>query len=443
MPPLLRPAVHYAWVVVGVAFVLVLASAGVRSAPGLLIEPFEDQFGWSRGEISWALALSLVSLGFAGPASGWVIGSFGMRRMAVGFLMLGVAGTALTAAIQNLTGLFLFWGLLVGFGTGGVSTVLSAAVANTWFETRRGLVTGILGGASSAGQFALLFPLLWAIDAWGWRAATLAMAVLLGSLLLPATALLLRSRPRDIGLSPYGGGGAAASTAGDPRVTTLSQALRAGEFWLLAGSFFICGFTTVGLIGFHFIPHASEHGFSRAEASGVVTLIGSMSIAGTLGSGWLTDRYSPRKLLATYYMLRAMALLALPGITSLPLMSLFAVVFGLDFIATVPPTIMLTADRFGRRSVPTLYGWITCSHMIGGAMAAVFAGELHDIAGTYTVPIYASGVLALLAAAMAFSINASRQSGEAVAPAARSSPARQRPTALGPSWSFPHVRDAA
>jgi MFS family permease len=394
---------HYAWIIVAVGFVLLLASAGVRSAPGILIEPLEDDFGWSRGQISWALAVSLVALGFAGPASGWVMGRLGMRRMALLFLVLAIAGLVLSTTIQNIAGLYIFWGILVGFGTGGVSTVLSASIANTWFETRRGLVTGMLGGASSAGQFVLLFPLIWAEDAWGWRGAILAMSILLTVIILPITAIFFRSRPADIGLGVYGGGDASAPPP-DTRYTPLRQAARTNEFWLLASTFFICGFTTVGLIGFHFIPHAGEHGFTKTEASGLVTIMGAMNIVGTLGSGWLTDRFSPRKLLATYYFLRACSLLVLPFITSIELMSLFAVVFGLDFIATVPPTVMLTADRFGRRSVPTLFGWITCSHMIGGAVAAALAGQIHDIAGDYTIPFYISGLLAMFAAALAFNI---------------------------------------
>jgi MFS family permease len=415
-PARARERLHYGWIVVAVAFLLLLASAGVRSAPGVLIEPLEDDFGWSRGEISWALALSLVSLGLAGPASGWVIGRIGMRRMAALFLVIGSVGLALTALMQSMFHLFVFWGLLVGFGTGGVSTVLSAAIANTWFETRRGLVTGILGGASSAGQFVLLFPLIWAEGVWGWRGATMAMAVFLGGAVLPVTAILFRNRPSDVGLNPFGQSRVGVAPAADMRTTSLAQAARTSDFWLLASSFFICGFTTVGLIGFHFIPHAGEHGFSKTEASGVVTIIGAMSIAGTMGSGWLTDHYSPRKLLATYYFLRACSLLVLPLITTLPLMSLFAVVFGLDFIATVPPTVMLTADRFGRRSVPTLFGWITCSHMVGGALAAAFAGEVHDIAGDYAIPFYVSGLLAMFAAALAFSIRP-RPAVPATAPA--------------------------
>ncbi len=401
-----RFGVHYGWVVVVIAFVILIASAGVRSAPGILIRPLEQDFGWTRGDISWALAVSLVTLGLAGPASGWAFDRFGMRRTVIAFLALGTVGVALTALMQNILQLYLTWGILVGFGTGGVGTVLSAAIANTWFDSRRGLITGVLGGASSAGQFVLLFPLIWAEEAWGWRGAIVFMAIMLGAIVLPLTVLLLRGRPSDVGLDPYGTVTGPGRAAADERFTPLREALRAKEFWLLAGTFFICGFTTIGLIGFHFIPHAGEHGFSKTEASWILTLMGAMNVVGTMASGWLTDRYSPRRLLATYYFFRAGSLLVLPFITTMPLMSVFAVMFGLDYIATIPPTIMLTADRFGRRSVPTLFGWITCSHMIGGAVAAAFAGQVHDFAGDYAIPIYVSGLLGLVAAAMAFNINA-------------------------------------
>ena len=414
-----RLGLHYAWVVVGMVFVLLLASAGVRSAPGILIEPLEADFGWSRGAISFPLAVSLITLGLAGPASGALLNRIGLRSMVLLFLGLGAAGVALTATIQNILGLYVFWGLFVGFGTGGVGTVLSAAVANTWFETRRGLVTGILGGASSAGQFVLLFPLIAAESAWGWRGAVFGIGVLLAAVVLPLCLVLLRSRPADVGLAPIGTTAKTiAAAAADTRITPLREAVRVPEFWVLAGSFFICGFTTIGLIGFHFIPHAGEHGFSKTQASGVVTLMGAMNIVGTLGSVWLTDRYSPRRLLAIYYFLRAGSLLVLPLITTLPLMSLFAIVFGLDFIATVPPTIMLTANHFGRRSVPTLFGWITCSHMIGGAAAALFAGQIHDVAGDYAIPIYVSGLLGLVAAALVFTMKTSSGTAPPAAAAA-------------------------
>jgi len=227
------------------------------------------------------------------------------------------------------------------------------------------------------------------------------------AVVLPAVVLLMRSHPRDVGLRPYGEGidGPAVT---DTRVTPMSRALRTGDFWLLAVTFAICGFTTMGLIGTHFVAHAVEHGFSEGEAAGILSIIGGMNVVGTIASGWLCDRISPRKLLAFYYFFRALSLLALPLVTTLPLMSVFALVYGFDYIATVPPTVMLTADRFGRRSVGAIFGWITFAHMAGGALGAAAAGMLHDAAGNYTSIIYTGGFLALLAAAMAFNVRPRR-----------------------------------
>jgi sugar phosphate permease len=282
--------------------------------------------------------------------------------------------------------------------------VITATVGNLWFRARRGLVTGILGGASSAGQLVFL-PLLVVVTArWGWRAALTLMAALLLGVVLPATFAFLRSRPGDIGLEPYGARPTAAAAAEDARTTPMRAALRTGDFWLLALTFAVCGFTTAGLIGTHFIPHAVEHGFTETQAAGVLGIIGGMNVVGTVASGWLCDRFPPRKLLALYYFLRGLSLLALPLVTTMPLMTAFAVVYGFDYIATVPPTVLLAADRFGRRSVGTIYGWIWFGHWVGSAVAALMAGVIHDHAGDYAAAIYIAGFLGLLAAAMAFNI---------------------------------------
>jgi predicted MFS family arabinose efflux permease len=242
------------------------------------------------------------------------------------------------------------------------------------------------------------------ISAWGWRASLWMMAALVLAVLVPLVWLLMRSRPQDLGLLPFGSQGGAAAVAAETRQTPMSQALRTREFWLLAATFFVCGFTSIGLIGPHFIPHATEHGFSEAQAAGILSVLGAMNIVGTTLSGWLCDRYPPRMLLACYYFFRALALMALPLITTLPLMSLFAITFGLDYIATVPPTVMLAAERFGRRSVGIIFGWISFSHMVGGAIASFLAGYIHDSAGEYTLAFYIAAVLGLMAAATAFSI---------------------------------------
>lgn len=399
--------IHYAWVVVALTFVLLLLGAGVRSAPGVLIKPWEEDFGWSRGQISWALSLSILTLGAAGPVSGKVIERFGLRASVLLFLTLCTTGVILSTFISSLWQLHLFWGVLVGFGTGGVSIVLSAAVANTWFDSRRGLVTGLLGGASSAGQFIFLLLLEPVEQHWNWHAAIWILGAGLLIVALPLAFLLLRSKPSDVGLDVYRAPGVKPTplTATDLRITPISAAIRTGDFWLISLSFGICGFTTIGLVGTHFIPHATEHGFSEGQAVNILAVMGLMNIVGTTASGYLTDRHDPRKLLAIYYSLRALSLIALPFITTVPLMSLFAVVFGLDFIATVPPTVMLVANRYGRRSVPGIYGWVSFSHMVGGSLAAALAGQIHDIAGDYAVAIYMGGFFGLVAGALAWRVS--------------------------------------
>ncbi len=413
-----RFGIHYSWVMVGITFVLLLVAAGVRSAPAVMIKPLESDFGWSRGDISYPLSVSLLTLGLAGPVAGWSMQRFGIRPTTLVFLVITAIGLVSAAVLTTLWQMYLFWGVFVGFGTGGMSIVMSASVANMWFETRRGLVTGVLGGASSAGQF-VFFPALIAIvhdDIW--RPAVWLLAAILILIALPLSLLLLRSRPADAGASVYGSTTASIASRAEERVVPPGEWLRSRDFWLLASSFGVCGFTTIGLIGTHFIPHATEHGFSDAQAAGILSVMGAMNIVGTIGSGWLTDRYSPRRLLAMYYFFRACTLLALPLMINMPLMSLFAITFGLDYIATVPPTVMLTANRFGRRNVGTIYGWITCSHMVGGALAAALAGYIHDVSGDYLIPIYISGVLALIAAAAAFNIGGPRKGDAPPAPKA-------------------------
>jgi sugar phosphate permease len=398
--------IHYGWVVLGTALFIVVTASGVRATPGVLIRPLEAEFGWSRSSISLAIAISLLFYGIASPLSGEVAERYGLRVMTLAFLTTSGIGVASSVLIEHLWQMRLFWGFFVGFGTGGVATVMGAIVANTWFEERRGLVVGMIGGASSAGQLIFLPLLVWVTSEWGWRTALGLMATLLLGLALPIAFFLMRSRPKDVGLEPFGATTATVvAAAQDIRVTPISQAVRTVDFWLLASTFFVCGFTTVGLIGAHFIPHATEHGFSEGEAAGILSVIGAMNVVGTLTSGWLCDRYPPRFLLALYYFLRAISLMVLPLITTLPLMSVFAVTFGFDYIATVPPTVMLTAERFGRRSVGSIYGWITFAHMVGGAIASYLAGYIHDAAGEYSIAIYMGGVLGLFAAMMAFGIN--------------------------------------
>ena len=418
--PVLR--FHYAWVIVGITFLALLASSGVRAAPGVLIKPLEAEFGWDRGSISLAAAASLLTYGLGAPLGGSLIGRFGIRRVMVGGLVLIALGVAPLIWIRELWQLHLLWGLVAGIGTGAVAQVIGATIALTWFRSGRGVVIGLFGAATSAGQLIFL-PTLVAVTALGgWRPSVLLLAAVVLALLLPV-AILLRDHPRDVGLRPYGETDAATADEADARRqederrTPLATALRTRDFQLLAASFFICGYTSTGLIGIHLIPHAVEHGFSEVTAAGALGLMGMMNVVGTLGSGWLTDRYDNRRLLAIYYGFRSLALLALPFIASVPPLLIFAVVFGLDYIATVPPTANLTARIYGRASVGTLFGWIFFGHMVGAAAAAWVGGVIRDAVGDYTVAFVSAAALGLIAVALVLVIRPGRRPVEVLAPA--------------------------
>ncbi len=406
---------NYAWVVVGVTFLALLVAAGVRSIPGVFMLPMESELGWDRSSISLAVAVSLLAFGFGAPLAGGYIDRHGPRRVMIAGLTLIAAGLAPMIWMSALWQLFVLWGIVVGVGTGAVANVLGASVAGRWFVKSRGIVVGLFAAASSAGQLIFL-PLMMAVTvAAGWRTSVAILAVTAAVMILP-TLLLMRDRPSDVGLRPYGDDGATASpAAAAERGTPLSAAIRTKDFWFLAGSFFVCGYTSNGLVGTHLIPHAIEHGFTQVAAASAVALMGSMNVVGTLASGWLTDRYDNRKLLAAYYGFRALSIAALPFIFEMQGLLIFAVVYGLDWIATVPPTVNLTANRFGRASIGTLYGWIFCAHMIGASLAAYAGGFFRTMLGDYHLIFISAAVLGIIAVGLAMSISPARKSRPAAA----------------------------
>jgi len=407
---------HYAWVVVAVTLVTLMAAQAVRAAPGVIIVPLEQEFGWDRAAISLAVGLSLLAFGLGGPLGGWLLERFGPRRLLVsGILLIGLGLFALIN-ISELWQLYLVWGIVIGLGTGAAGQVASAAIAQRWFRTHRGLIVGLFGGATSAGQLVFVPAMAALTVTMGWRAA---IVLLLGAaaLVIAPLAILMRDRPSDVGQRAVGEGETltAAEKADDARRTPLRQAVRRREFWLLAMSFFVCGYTSNGLIGTHLIPHAVEHGFTEVAAAGALALLGALNIVGTLASGWLTDRYDNRKLLAGYYGFRAMSLFALPLIYDMRGLLLFAVIYGLDWIATVPPTVNLTATIFGRASVGTLYGWIWFSHMVGAALAAYAGGFFRVLLGDYHLMFVSAGILGFIAVTLVSRIP---ESGREAPPAA-------------------------
>jgi len=416
---------HYGWVVVGVTFLTLLIGAGVRSAPGVLLVPLETEFAWSRGTISFAIAVSLLLYGFAGPFSASFMERFGIRRTMLAALSLLAAGVALTTLMRESWQLIVLWGLVVGAGAGVIANVLGAVVAARWFTARRGLVVGLLTGSAAAGQLIFL-PTFAAINEhYGWRAMVLTVtAVVL--IVIPIVALLMRERPEDVGLAPYGETGGpkpvAAAPQGNPfrlAIRTLAEATHSRDFWLLAGSFFCCGASTNGLIGTHLIPACLDNGIPEVASASLLAGMGIFNMVGTTASGWLSDRVDNRVLLAIYYSLRGLSLLFLPfSFVSFYGLSLFALFYGLDWIATVPPTVRLIANSFGKEKAGIIYGWVFTSHQLGSAAAAYFAGLMRADLGSYLEAFILSGLLCFAAALMVMFIGVDwRKREPAVSPA--------------------------
>ncbi len=425
---LARRRVHYGWMIAGVTFLTMLVTAGAVGAPGVLILPLQKEFGWQNAEISSALGIRFLLFGLMAPFAAALINRFGMRRIALSALLLIAGGLLLSLAMTRVWQLVLLWGVVIGLGTGLTALVLGVTVATRWFSTRRGLVTGLLTASSATGQL-LFLPLVASVsERLGWRPA---VAMVCGALALTAFAVLafMRDRPADVGQQPFGraaGDDAANVAATIPAPITpwhaLRDARRTGVFWVLFGTFFICGASTNGLIQTHFIPLCADFGLPAVGAASVLAAMGMFDIVGTVGSGWLSDRYDNRWLLFWYYGLRGLSLMYLPfsDFTFYGL-SLFALFYGLDWIATVPPTVKLTVARFGRERANLVFGWIFAGHQLGAATAAFGAGVSRTALLSYLPAFFAAGALCLIAAVLILTLGDRRErkrQGVAVARAA-------------------------
>ncbi|MER5989423.1 MFS transporter [Streptomyces viridosporus] len=415
-----RTRVHRAWFVAAVTFVTIIGAAAFRSVPGLFIDPLHQEFGWSRGTVGAAVSVNLALYGLTAPFAAALMDRYGIRRVVALALTVIALGSGLTVWMTAAWQLLLCWGLLVGLGSGSMALAFAATVTNRWFTERRGLVSGVLTAASASGQLIFLPLLSWIVATHHWRPA--AVTVSLAALaVVPFVWLLLHDHPADVGVEPYGAKEFVPKPAPVPgaarrALTVLFSAVRTGPFWLLAGTFAICGASTNGLIQTHFVPAAHDHGMPITAAASLLAVIGVFDVVGTVASGWFTDRFDARRLLAVYYALRGVSLLFLPLLLAPgvhPPMVLFIVFYGLDWVATVPPTLALCREHYGDDS-PIVFGWVLASHQVGAALVAFLGGVARDAFGSYDVVWYASGALCAAAALMALVI-------------------RRRPAAPGPA----------
>ncbi|MBC2666170.1 MFS transporter [Novosphingobium flavum] len=394
---------HPAFLVVAVTFLALLFSAGLRSAPGVLMLPLELHFGWSRATISFSAGLGIFLYGLVGPFAAALMMSFGIRRTMLCGLALMAAATFVSRWMTAPWHYVLTWGVLSGIGSGAVASVLGAAVVNRWFATRQGLVMGILSASTATGALIFLPFLAWLSASGAWQPVTLAVSLGCAAL-IPLVAVLVPEHPEDRGARRFGEAvdapaGLARPPAPNPllALTTLAKASRNPTFWLLAGTFFVCGLTTNGLVGTHMIPLCGDHGIGPVAAAGLLSTMGLFDLVGTTASGWLTDRYDPRRLLAIYYGFRGLSLVVLPfldfGEVSL---AVFAVFYGLDWIATVPPTVKLSNAAFPGGEGAIVFGWVLVAHQIGAAFAAFGAGVVREVTGTYTPAFVVAGSMAVL-----------------------------------------------
>jgi len=409
----------YAGIVAAITFVALLVSAGLRSAPGVMMLPLEQHFGWDRATISAAAAIGIFLYGLVGPFAAALMLSVGIKRTMLAGLALMSLATFSSLWMSEPWQYVLSWGVVSGVGSGAVASVLGAAVVNRWFATRQGLVMGMLTASTATGALVFLPLLAWLAEGGAWRPVALAVSIATAAV-IPFVLLFMPEHPQELGVRRFGETDASAppppmKQAATPALafTALFRASKSMTFWLLFGTFFVCGLTTNGLVGTHLIAFCGDHGIAPVQAAGLLSLMGLFDLIGTTASGWLTDRYDPRKLLFVYYGLRGLSLLALPFLDfSASSLLLFAIFYGLDWIATVPPTVKLANVHFGERDAPIVFGWVMVGHQIGAATAAFGAGAVRAWTGTYTPAFLVAGAFGLVAAVAILAARAQRVEAE-------------------------------
>ncbi|MBY5788532.1 MFS transporter [Rhizobium leguminosarum] len=421
---LARRNIHYGWVVVAATFLTMLVTAGAMGAPGVLIKPLQDEFGWETSQISSALAIRLILFGFMGPFAAAFMNYFGVRKVIVFALALIGAGFVGSLFMTTLWQLLLLWGIVVGFGTGLTAMVLAATVSSRWFTKHRGLVVGMLSASSATGQLVFLPLMAELTERYGWRSTVFFVCAMI---MVAALAVLafMRDRPADLNLPALGEtqvtpppASTSLGVALMTPITVLGEISKTSTFWILFATFFICGLSTNGLIQTHFVTLCGDFGIVPVAAASVLAVMGIFDFFGTIGSGWLSDRFDNRWLLFWYYGLRGLSLLYLPfSDFSFYGLSIFAVFYGLDWIATVPPTVKIAADRFGPEKVGLVFGWVFAGHQLGAATAAYGAGLSRTELSSYLPAFFVAGAFCLLASILAITLKKSGLSNSAPAAA--------------------------
>ncbi len=410
-PLVARMHANYVWVIVGTVFLALLAAAGIRATPSVMILPLEHEFGWNRTTVSFVISINIALYGLIGPFSAAAMQRYGIRPLVLGAMALLSTGTLLSIWMTVPWHMLLAWGVIVGAGSGVVANTLAATIAGRWFETRRGLAMGILTASSATGQMVFLPLMAFMVDHYGWRSVALLVSGI-AALLIPLVAVFLPERPSTIGLTRYGqadqsvDGPASTQNPFSMAIGALKKAVKIRDFWLLFFSFFVCGMSTNGYIGSHFIAMCNDYGILAEGGAGMLAAMGILDLIGTTVSGWLSDRVNARVLLFWYYGLRGLALIFLPHAFGLSYFGLpvFAAFYGLDWVATVPPTVRLANDVFGRVAAPVVFGWVVVGHQLGAATATLLAGFMRNSLGSYTASSLLMGGACIIAAVMVLGI---------------------------------------
>ena len=410
--------IHPAWIVAAVGFLALVGAAGFRAAPSVMMVPLEQEFGWNRTTISTAIGLNILLYGLMAPFAAALMARFGMRKVSAFALIMIASGSALSTLVVSPWMLMMTWGVMIGLGTGSMAMVFAATITNTWFYARKGLVSGVLSAGSATGQLVFLSTYAGLVETNGWRFVSIVVS-LSALAVVPLVLIFMKDSPAKLGILRFGetpeiAAKVASDAAQNPAPTnpaknalvTLVDASKNKTFWALAIGFAICGATTNGLIGAHFIPSAHDHGMPETTAAGLLAVVGIFDVFGTIASGWLTDRVNPRLLLALYYFGRGIALMLLPVLLSdaiHPSLILFVVIYGLDWVATVPPTIAICNEVFGKKG-PIVFGWVFASHQVGASIAVIVAGAIRDQTGEYTLAWFGAAALCAVAAWISFRI---------------------------------------